>query len=211
MAEQHTLLAAPGEDSQPLKTQLRPGCLAVWPSVLGEHRARDLAATLHDALPWSQPRIRLFGKWHAVPRLQVWMGDADARYRYSGLAMEPEPWHPALTALREHVQALCDRPFNSVLLNLYRDGDDAMGWHSDDEPELGEAPWIASYSLGASRRFCLRSRDGERRRHEVVLAHDQLLLMSPQVQKGWQHALPRSRRVSDWRINLTFRQVQTGR
>jgi len=138
------------------------------------------------------------------------MGDDGADYRYSGLQLRPAPWHPAVRELKGKVEAVCGKRFNSVLLNLYRDGQDAMGWHSDDEPELGTAPWIASYSLGSGRRFCLRSRDGQKRRHELTLEHDQLLLMSPQVQHGWQHSLPRSRRVHDWRINLTFRLAGIG-
>jgi len=201
--------ATPGK-LQALETHLKPGSLTVWPAVLGEPAATQLAASLHKDLAWEQPRIHLFGKWHTVPRLQVWMGNPGARYRYSGLQLEPEPWHPGVAELRRKVEAMCNTRFNSVLLNLYRDGSDAMGWHSDDEDELGPEPWIASYSLGCSRRFCLRSRDSLNRRHELQLAHDQLLLMSPGVQEGWQHALPRSRKVHGWRINLTFRQVRPG-
>jgi alkylated DNA repair dioxygenase AlkB len=138
------------------------------------------------------------------------MGDPAARYRYSGTDFVPAPWHPVLLPLRERLAAFCGASFNSVLLNRYRDGDDGMGWHSDNEPELGPAPLIASLSLGAERRFALRRRDDHAKKAEVVLGHGDLLLMGGATQRHYQHALPKSTRPLAERINLTFRWIQPG-
>lgn len=169
------------------------------------------ADTLMDALlarvPWEVHRIRMFGRWLDSPRLSCWMGDADAHYRYSGADFLPHPWTPAVLAVREQLQQAVDGRFNSVLLNRYRDGRDSMGWHSDDEPELGPMPLIASLSLGASRRFLLRRRDDPAQKLEYLLGHGDLLLMRGQCQRDYQHALPKTARVCDERINLTFRQI----
>lgn len=180
--------------------------LTLWRDLLGPS-STPLMAQLRTALPWQQPAIRVFGRHTVIPRMQCWMGDAQARYRYSGLTLEPVPWHPELERLRRRVEACCQQLFNAVLINYYRDGADRMGWHSDDEPELGPAPWIASYNLGATRSFVLRRRGETRTRHSIELGHDQLLLMSPGVQHRWQHALPIRRSVQDARINLTFRLI----
>src|SRR5690606_19254069 len=128
-------------------------------------------------------------------------------YRYSGADFVPHPWLPPLQALRER---LCEDgfgEFNSVLLNRYRDGNDSMGWHGDDEPAHGPAPLIASVSLGAARRFLLRRRDDNRRRAEYVLGHGDLLIMGGETQRFYQHALPKMARVQGERINLTFRWI----
>lgn len=115
-------------------------------------------AELLDLVEWTQQIIRIRGREVACPRLSAWYGDPDAHYSYSGLSLSPRPWLPVILELKTRVEAVCNSPFNSVLLNLYRDGADSMGWHSDDEPELGERPVIASLSLGTTRRFRLRHR-----------------------------------------------------
>jgi len=169
--------------------------------------ADALQRTLREDVPWEVHRIRMFGRQVDSPRLSCWMGDPTARYRYSGTNFVPAPWHPALLPLRERLATFCDAPFNSVLLNRYRDGDDGMGWHSDNEPELGPAPMIASLSLGAERRFLLRRREDHARKAEVTLGHGDLLLMGGQTQRHYQHALPKSARPLVERINLTFRWI----
>jgi alkylated DNA repair dioxygenase AlkB len=113
--------------------------------------------------------------------------------------------------IRARVESLCGQRFNCVLLNLYRDGHDSMGWHSDDEPELGPDPFIASVSLGTPRRFLLRSRAEPVRTHEYLLGDGSLLLMEPPLQAAWKHALPRSRRVTGVRLNLTWRFIEPSR
>ena len=177
------------------------------PAWLACGEADALLAALRDALPWTRHRIRLFGREHEAPRLSCWLGDRQARYRYSGTLYEPAPWPPALQALLPRLQADCAAPVNSALANLYRDGRDAMGWHSDDEPELGPAPTIASLSLGAPRRFVLRHKREPQHRLALELGHGSLLLMRGDTQRNYRHALPRSARPLGARINLTFRRV----
>lgn len=158
-------------------------------------------------LAWEQPEIRLFGRWHRIPRLQHWCADEGVSYRYSGRTLPAAPWSGELHRLRQTTEQLTGLAFNSVLVNLYRDGNDAMGWHADDEAELGPTPWIASWSFGASRDFCLRRKGESRTGHRIALEDSTLLLMSPAIQQRWQHALPRRQRVTQARLNLTFRQV----
>jgi alkylated DNA repair dioxygenase AlkB len=165
-----------------------------------------LLAALDAGIQWRQDRIRLFGREHAIPRLQQFQGEPGLHYRYSGLLLETKPWHPLIEQLRRRIKALEPAPFNCVLLNLYRDGNDSMGWHSDDEPELGPNPVIASLSLGQPRRFVLRHRqDRQQPKIELLLDDGSLLLMRGSTQHHWQHALPRTRRSCAPRLNLTFR------
>lgn len=166
-----------------------------------------LYRTLHAEVPWNVHCIRMFGRQVDSPRLSCWMGDADAHYRYSGTLFVPVLWHPLLMPLRDRLAAFCGAPFNSVLLNRYRDGEDGMGWHRDNEPELGPAPLIASLSVGAERRFMLRRRDAHASKVEVWLGHGDLLVMAGETQRHYQHALPRIRRPLGERINLTFRWI----
>ncbi|MDR0183620.1 alpha-ketoglutarate-dependent dioxygenase AlkB family protein [Lysobacter arvi] len=177
------------------------------PHWLGPQEADMLLASLQHRLPWEVHRIRLFGREVDSPRLSCWIGDPDARYRYSGTLFEPHPWPEALRPLRERLQSTLGVEFNSVLANLYRDGSDAMGWHSDAEPELGPEPVIASVSLGATRRFALKHRDDPSRKLTLQLPHGSLLVMSGATQRHYRHALPRTARLIGPRINLTFRRI----
>nr|NYT99536.1 alpha-ketoglutarate-dependent dioxygenase AlkB [Stenotrophomonas sp. SbOxS2] len=170
-------------------------------------QADALQQAVQADVPWEVHRIRMFGNWVDSPRLSCWIGDPQARYRYSGAEFVPHPWPPLLSALRDRLQLEGVGRFNSVLLNRYRGGTDYMGWHSDDEPELGPAPLIASLSLGAARRFLLRRRDDPARKAEYLLGHGDLLLMGGATQRHYQHALPKMARVQGERINLTFRWI----
>lgn len=176
------------------------------PAWLSAAAADALFEALHGGLAWENHRVRLFGREHPSPRLSLWIGDPEAAYRYSGILRNPMPWTPALADLRVRLAAALGVDFDSVLANLYRDGRDAMGWHADDEPELGPAPVIASLSLGATRRFVLRHRDGEPRR-AIDLPSGSLLVMQGATQSNYRHALPRTARPVGPRINLTFRRV----
>ena len=180
---------------------------AFEPHFLSESEARDLFARLVHGLAWTQPTISLFGVRRPIPRLEAWYGDLDARYSYSGIAHEPLPWTPELAALRDRLRARAGAPFNSVLANLYRDGRDSNGWHSDDEPELGARPLIASVSLGATRRFAFKHRDDAALKQTLELGHGDLLLMAGETQRHYKHALPRTTKPIGERINLTFRQI----
>ncbi|NDY94687.1 alpha-ketoglutarate-dependent dioxygenase AlkB family protein [Wenzhouxiangella limi] len=169
--------------------------------------SREVFERLRDDLDWRQLPVRTFGRAIAQPRLTDFRGEAGIRYRYSGLTLEARPWTAHLLRLREVVEQHTGQRFNSVLCNLYRDGRDYMGWHADDEPELGREPVIASLSFGARRRFTLKPRSGEAERLEFELASGSLLVMSGDVQRFWLHQLPRALRVRDARINLTFRYI----
>lgn len=183
------------------------GRVALAAAFLDPWEATRLHHRLAAEVPWTVHRIRMFGRWVDSPRLSCWMGDPGASYRYSGADFDPEPWHPAIAALLPRLESACGARFNSVLLNRYRDGRDSMGWHSDDEPELGPAPVIASLSLGAERRFLLRLKADKTARAEWRLAHGDLLVMRGDCQRVAQHALPKTARVAGERINLTFRWV----
>jgi alkylated DNA repair dioxygenase AlkB len=172
----------------------------------------SLRTRLAESLPLRAETLRIAGREVMTPRLTSFHGDPGGTYRYSGRSFEPRPLTPELEGLREALASLTGHRFNVVLVNHYRDGNDAMGWHSDDEPELGpRAPddvLIASISLGAPRRFVLRHRrrTGERREH--ALGGGSLLLMGGATQRRWQHALPRTARPVGPRMNLTFRIVR---
>ena len=185
--------------------------LALWTDWVAPAEADALLEELRDTIAWETHVIRMFGREVASPRLSCWIGDPGASYVYSRTRFEPRPWPPALAALRPRLEQACGGTFNSVLANLYRDGRDAMGWHSDDEPELGPAPVIASLSLGASRRFLFRRKSPRSSAAlELELPHGSLLRMAGATQRLYQHALPRSARVLTPRINLTFRHVLEG-
>jgi len=156
------------------------------------------------ALPWERHRITVYGRTLDAPRLSCWIGDADATYVYSGTRFVPHPWHPMLAALRDRLDRELDAAFNSVLANLYRDGGDRLGFHRDNEPELGAHPLIASVSLGATRRFRFKGRAAS---VGLDLTHGSLLVMSGDTQVNYQHAVPPTARAEGPRINLTFRRV----
>lgn len=142
----------------------------------------------------------------AIPRLQAWYGDNYQAYTYSGLTMKALPWTPELGELRKRIEQHTGFLFNSCLANLYRDGNDTVGWHSDDEPELGVNPTIASLSLGESRDFQLKHKI-TKEKLTIPLKTGGLLLMSGETQHYWQHCIPRTKRVKSPRINLTFRLI----
>ena len=162
---------------------------------------------LLQQINWKQESIKLFGKETAMPRLTAWYGEK--AYTYSGLENKPAPWIPVLLQLKEQVEQATGNSYNSVLLNLYRTGHDSMGWHSDDEAELGQAPAIASLSFGGERRFAFRHRfRKELASVRLALPSGSLLLMQGPTQHFWQHSIPKTAKTVQPRINLTFRQVQ---
>jgi len=168
------------------------------------------ADSFHDRLrrdlAWREEEITVFDRRVQVPRLVCWYGDAGASYRYSGVDHLPLPWIETLLTLKSRVECFCGRRFNSVLGNLYRDGRDSMGWHADNEKELGPNPFIASVSFGAERLFRLRhGKSGETL--EFVLTHGSLLFMGGSLQHGWRHSVPKTREKKTERINLTFRTI----
>jgi alkylated DNA repair dioxygenase AlkB len=162
---------------------------------------------LWQNLEWQQHQITLFGRSVAQPRLSAWYGDPGTSYRYSGLQLEPLAWQPSLLELKNNLNRQLQYPFNSVLANAYRDGSDSMGWHADNESELGSHPVIAAISLGAVRRFLIR-KTGESQSSGLLLEHGSLLLMKGACQQVYQHSLPKTRLPVGLRISLTFRRIR---
>jgi alkylated DNA repair dioxygenase AlkB len=178
-----------------------------WPADEADRLFRELLSSID----WRQEEILIFGQRRLVPRLVAWYGDPGTAYTYSGTTHEPLPWTATLAAIRSRVESLTCHSFNSVLLNRYRSGRDGMGWHADDEPELGRDPSIASVSFGESRRFMLRHRRQRGSRCELLLGHGDLLLMAGPTQHHYVHAVPKTARTVGERINLTFRSVAAAR
>ena len=164
---------------------------------------------LLDETEWRQEIITLWGKQHLQPRLSAWHGDPGSGYSYSGVVLEPHPWTPTLSRIRSDVERATGSHFNSVLLNLYRNEEDSVGWHSDAEPELGPCPVIASLSLGETRTFRLRHKSRKDLKPLLLeLTAGSLLLMAGKTQQCWQHAVMKERQRLGPRINLTFRTIR---
>lgn len=185
-----------------------------YPNWLTAQESVSWMSALIDELNWEQPEIIIAGVPRRIPRLQAWCGDDSAIMVYSGRRFYPQPWHPVLTCLRHRLGELLGRDFNSVLVNQYRDGNDSVGWHSDDEPELGPAPCIASVSLGATRRFSFKKRckagaTSKTRQKNIGLDlhNGDLLVMAGLTQKKWHHSLPKTKKCVGERVNLTFRTI----
>jgi alkylated DNA repair dioxygenase AlkB len=176
--------------------------IAGWASAA---EAEEWFRVLETQTPWERPSVTLYGRQHPVPRLTAWYGDPEAVYRYSGIEHCPLAWTPLLADIRARVEAEVGQKMNGLLLNLYRDGQDSMGWHSDDEAVLGRNPVVVSLSLGGERRFDLRRRDRQGATHSLVLGDGSLLVMRGATQHYWQHQVAKTRKPCAPRLNLTFR------
>ena len=186
---------------------LIPDTVAFSPGFIPEWDTLALFQSIRKEVTWDQHHIRIFGRRVASPRLSAFVGDAGIRYAYSGVSMIGSGWPPALAEVRHKVESHTGSSFNCVLLNLYRDGTDSMGYHADDEPELGPEPVIASLSLGGVRRFRMKPNDRNQEPLVVQLNSGSLLLMRGRSQRDWKHAIPKTARAVDARMNLTFRTV----
>jgi len=189
----------------PVRTPLDDGAWILHdPAWLTREEADRAFTALRDELAWEQRAIVLFGRRVLQPRLIAWAGDLP--YRYSGQTIEPRPFTPAARELLARVQRAAHVPFNHALVNRYRTGDDSMGLHADDEPELGPDPVVAIVSLGATRRLAVRPRrKSDRTRHDVELGHGALLVMGGTCQRHYVHGIPRQAGAAGERISLTFR------
>ncbi|PSV34605.1 MULTISPECIES: alpha-ketoglutarate-dependent dioxygenase AlkB [unclassified Photobacterium] len=180
------------------------GLLYWHPQFLNLQQSEQYFQQLKNELNWQQEHITLFGRSVLQPRLQTWLGDAV--YTYSGLTMHPQPWTSAILDLKAQCEQQAKTSFNSVLGNLYRDGEDYMGWHQDNERELGHQPVIASLSFGVTRQFVFKHKT-TKEKIAFQLTPGSLLIMAGETQQYWQHALPKTKRVNEPRINLTFRYI----
>lgn len=192
-------------DDAPVQLQLGDSWVLYDPFFL-DHEVSDYYYDyLSRQVPWQQQQVRIFGRWVEQPRLTALYGDAGLAYTYSGLRLEAIPWSTPLLELKISIEQYSEATFNTSLLNYYRNGQDSMGWHSDDEASLGKNPLIASLSLGAERKFMLRHKQDQQQKKNLTLRHGSLLLMGGALQHQWQHQLPKSKKVHEPRINLTFR------
>jgi alkylated DNA repair dioxygenase AlkB len=182
------------------------GSAVFTPDFLDPASAVQMFSDIESTTPWESVELTVFGRKVNEPRLSAWMNTEGRPYVYSGTARIAHAFTPALESLRELVEQHSGHSFNSALVNLYRSGDDALGWHADDEPENGREPVIASVSFGAVRRFDLRHRE-TKETVKVDLTSGSLLLMSGATQHRWVHQVPRQRKVREPRINVTFRRL----
>jgi len=162
---------------------------------------------LHD-LDWETGFITIFGKTHQIPRLQAWYADNKVEYTYSGKKLQRHNWNNLLLEIKEKIENITSFKFNSVLANLYKDGNDSMGLHSDDEKELGKKPVIASLSLGETREIYFKHKN-KKLNLIIPQASGQLLVMHGKTQEYWKHEIKKTKKIKKPRINLTFRNIIT--
>jgi len=176
--------------SEPTALELDDASLDFQTHFFSETESLHLYEYLLKHIDWQQETIQVYGKSHLTPRLSCWMGDENAVYGYSHTVMQPVAWDSKILHIKQKVENVTNESFNSVLINYYRDGKDSNGWHSDDEPELGVNPVIASLSLGAPRDFHLRHKTNKKLTHKMSLTSGSLLVMSGTTQQYWQHHIP---------------------
>lgn len=162
---------------------------------------------LFKEIKWRQDKMKIYGREVELPRKTAWYGDKDKSYTFSGIHLDPEPWTPTLLQVKERIEKIAEVRFDSVLLNLYRDGKDGISWHTDAESELGNNPVIGSASFGGARRFMFKHKHNKDLKAEVELTHGSLLLMAGTTQHFWQHQIPKTSKKVNPRINLTFRVI----
>ena len=192
-------------------TNLLPsdGAVYAYPQFVPSTIADSYYQRLVTEVLWEQHYVNIYGKSMPSPRLSAWFGDDDAVYQYSGVKYEPLPWSQLLLEIKAQIEARVGVQYNSCLANWYRDGADGMGWHADNEPELGNEPNIASLSLGATRQFVLRHNNKQFDSVKLNLGHGDLLVMQGETQRHWQHCVTKTKKPTAGRVNLTFRLITT--
>ena len=190
---------------KPITISVNDAEIQYFTDIFSKIESEQYLDILIRTIPWSQPKIKLFGRKIPIPRLSCWIGDKP--YTYSGLGHKPRPCPAELQPIIDRVITITGINFNGVLINFYRNGLDSMGLHSDDEPELGERPIIASVSFGAARNFRLKRKDRLYNPISILLGSGSLLLMSGDTQKYWSHELPKTKKSIGPRINLTLRKI----
>ena len=178
-----------------------------YPDFFSSAKANNLFLKLKNEIPWQQDTITVYGKTHLQPRLTALFGNEGKPYGYSNIVMQPHHWSPLIVFIKEEVEKVCNENFTTVLLNLYRDGQDSNGWHADNEKELGRNPIIASVSFGTERVFQLKHNKLELKQN-IVLQHGSLLIMKGTTQHFWKHQIPKTTKPIGPRINLTFRIIK---
>ena len=194
-------------DSGPEIIDLTNGRLILYRTFLYDLGCQELFKALNKKTKWQGGSIFIGGKYVDIPRQNAWYADEAYTFTYSGIRLEPNPWYAELNDIRNIMQSKLSLNFNSCLLNLYRDGNDSVAWHCDDEAELGRNPTIASLSLGAERKFMIRSLHNHEEKYTITLPNGSLLIMEGEVQHRYEHQVPKEKNISAPRINLTFRNI----
>ncbi len=185
----------------------RDGNVDYHPDIFDSRTCSALFNILMDSLDWQVDQIMMFGKMITTKRKVFWVGDPECAYTYSGVKKSPQPWTPELLSIKEKLETVAQWQFNSCLLNLYYDGSEGMGWHSDDEKELEQTAPIASLSLGGERKFTFKHKT-DKTNASLILANGSVLIMHAPTQAFWQHSLVKTKLAVAPRINLTFRAIR---
>jgi alkylated DNA repair dioxygenase AlkB len=193
---------------EPIHFSVPDADICLYPNFIASHKAQEYFDLLYTQTPWRNDPITVFGKTHPQPRLTSLYGHEGKPYAYANVVMQPHPWTPLLTFLKEEVEQIAHTQFTTVLLNLYRHGQDSNGWHADNEKELGRNPVIASLSFGAERAFHLQHNTLREEKLKIPLTAGSLLLMQGVTQHYWKHQIPKTARPVGPRINLTFRTLK---
>jgi alkylated DNA repair dioxygenase AlkB len=188
-------------------TTIENGEYLFYPNFFAKSESDIFFQKLKSEIEWKQESMNMYGKKINFPRLTAWYGDNDKPYSFSGITLSPKLWNEELLSIKSKIQLIAKVHFNSVLLNLYRDGNDSISWHTDAEKELGINPVIASVNFGATRKFQLRHIK-TKEKLEIELTHGSLLIMQGELQHFWQHQVPKTSQKVGERINLTFRVIK---
>ena len=194
--------------SETIQLKLPDAEIDYIPAFYNFYESRKLFDAIYNHTNWVEEDIRVYGKVYKQPRLTAFYANNNKAYGYSNISMSPQPFNPTLNAIKSKIEKATQLTFSSCLLNLYRDGQDSNGWHSDDEKELGENPVIASVSLGAERLFHLKHKKVKTLKHKLILNNGSLLVMKGETQHHWLHQIPKTKKIIDKRINLTFRLIK---
>lgn len=188
-------------------TVIENGEYIFLPNFFSKAESDLLFKGLRNNIVWKQESMNMYGKKIDFPRLTAWYGNNDKPYSFSGITLQPLPWTSEILTIKNKIESVAKTVFNSVLLNLYRDGNDSISWHTDAEKELGLNPVIASVNFGATRKFQLRHIK-TKEKLEIELKHGSLLIMQSELQHFWQHQVPKTSKPVGERINLTFRVIK---
>ena len=195
-------------ESNPIILNIPNGEVCYFPNFYSKELADEIFVALLKETSWQQDEITVYGKKHKQPRLTALYGNEGKSYSYSNIKMQPHLWTPLLQKIKVNIESEVQTYFTTVLLNLYRDGQDSNGWHADNEKELGTNPIIASLSFGAERVFQLKHNTIADAKKSIVLEHGSLLLMKGSTQHFWKHQIPKTVKPIGNRINLTFRSIK---
>jgi alkylated DNA repair dioxygenase AlkB len=195
------------ESNKPIVLDLPDADILYKPQFLNLAVAQRVFSELLNNTPWQHDKIKVFGKEYDQPRLTALYGNEGKPYQYSNITMQPNPWTPLLLDLKTKIEQVSNHVFSTVLINLYRDGKDSNGWHADNEKELGKNPVIASLSLGQKRYFHLKHNNLSSQKLKIELNSGSLLIMKGTTQHFWKHQIPKTAKLIEPRINLTFRTI----